>query len=67
MALPDQQPSLPAYLEWGNKQPERHEFYRDKVFAMTDCRRLHGCVTANLVMHLGNQLAGTPCQVFPNP
>jgi Uma2 family endonuclease len=64
MGLPDQQLSLQAYLEWENEQPERHEFYRGEVFAMTGGRRSHGRVTANLVRHLGNQLAGTPCQVF---
>jgi len=64
MGLPDQQLTLPAYLEWENEQPERHEFYRGEVFAMTGGRRSNGRVTANLVRHLGNQLAGTPCQVF---
>lgn len=64
MGLPDQQLSLPAYLEWENEQPERHEFYRGEVFAMTGGRRSHGCVTANLVMNLGLQLKGTPCRVF---
>ncbi len=56
--------TLQAYLDWENAQPERHEFYRGEVFAMTGGRRSHGRVTANLVRHLGNQLAGTPCQVF---
>lgn len=64
MGLPDQQLNLPDFLEWENLQPERHEFYRGEVFAMTGGRRSHGCVTANLVRHLGNQLAGTPCRVF---
>lgn len=64
MGLPDQQLTLPAYLEWENEQPERHEFYRGVVFAMTGGRRSHGCVTANLVMNLGLQLKGTPCRVF---
>lgn len=36
MGLPDQKLTLPAYLEWENEQPERHEFYRGVVFAMTD-------------------------------
>jgi Uma2 family endonuclease len=64
MGLPDQQLSLQAYLEWESQQPERHEFYRGVVFAMTGSRRSHGRVTANLVMHLGLHLRGTPCQVF---
>ena len=64
MGLPNQQLTLPEFLEWENEQPERHEFYRGEVFAMTGGRRSNGRVTANLVRHLGNQLAGTPCQVF---
>jgi len=64
MGLQQEKLSLQAYLDWENAQPERHEFYRGEVFAMTGGRRSHGCVTANLVRHLGNQLAGTPCRVF---
>lgn len=64
MGLPDQKLTLQAYLAWENEQLERHEFYRGVVFAMTGGRRSHGRVTANLVMHLGLHLKGTPCQVF---
>lgn len=64
MGLPLQPITLQEYLDWENAQPDRHEFYRGEVFAMTGGRRSHGCVTANLVRHLGNQLAGTPCRVF---
>lgn len=64
MGLPQQQITLQAYLDWENAQPERHEFYRGEVFAMTGGRRSHGCVTANLVMELGLQLKGKPCRVF---
>jgi Uma2 family endonuclease len=64
MKKPQQQLSLRAYLEWENAQPDRHEFYNGEVFAMTGGRRSHGCVTANLVMHLGLQLKGKSCRVF---
>lgn len=64
MGLPRQQLTLQEYLDWENIQPERHEFHRGEVFAMTGGRRSHGCVTANLVMALGVQLKGTPCRVF---
>ena len=64
MGLKHETLTLQAYLDWENAQPERHEFYRGEVFAMVGGRRSHGCVTANLVRHLGNQLAGTPCRVF---
>jgi Uma2 family endonuclease len=56
--------TLEAYLAWENEQPEKHEFYRGEVFAMVGARRSHGCVVGNLMRHLGNQLAGTPCRPF---
>lgn len=64
MGLKQEKLTLQGYLEWENAHPERHEFYRGEIFAMTGGRRSHGCVTANLVRHLGNRLAGTPCRVF---
>lgn len=64
MGLPQQKLALTDFLNWENAQPERHEFYRGEVFAMTGGRRTHGCVTGNLMRHLGNQLAGTPCRAF---
>ena len=56
--------SLVDFLDWENAQPDRHEFYRGEVFAMTGGRRSHGRVVSNLVRHFGNALAGSPCQVF---
>ena len=56
--------SLQDYLEWESVQPARNEFYRGEVFAKVGGRRGNGRVVANLVRHLGNQLDGTPCQVF---
>jgi len=64
MGLHQDKLSLKAYLEWENAQTERHQFYRGEIFGMTGGRRSHGCVTANLVRHLGNQLVGTSCRVF---
>jgi len=64
MAFPAQKLTLQAYLDWENQQPDRHEFYRGEVFAMVGARRTHGRVVSNLVRHLGNQLAGSPCQIF---
>lgn len=64
MAVPQHKLTLSEFLEWENAQPDRHEFHRGEVFAMVGGRRSHGRVVANLVRHLGNQLDGTPCQVF---
>ena len=56
--------TLQAYLEWENAQPDRHEFHRGEIFAMTGGRRTHGRVLTNLVRFLGNHLEGSACQVF---
>jgi Uma2 family endonuclease len=64
MAVPQHKLTLAEFLEWEEAQAERHEFHRGEVFAMVGGRRSHGRVVANLVRHLGNQLDGSPCQVF---
>jgi Uma2 family endonuclease len=56
--------TLQEYLDWENQQPDRNEFYRGEVFAMTGGRRAHGRIVSNLVRQLGNALDGSPCQVF---
>ncbi len=64
MALPQQKLSLEEYLAWENVQPDRNEFYRGEVFAMTGGRRTHGRVVLNLATQLNLQVRGSPCQVF---
>lgn len=64
MGMPVHKLTLEQFLEWENAQPERHEYVRGEVFAMTGVRRSHGRVVANLLRHLGNRLDGSPCQVF---
>ncbi len=64
MGVPLQKLSLADFLAWENAQAERHEFYRGEVFAMVGGRRSHGTVVGNLMRHLGNLLAGTPCRPF---
>ena len=63
-ALAQPKLSLEEYLAWENDQPDRNEFYRGEVFAMTGARRSHGRVANNLARALGNQLSGSPYQVF---
>jgi len=58
--------SLDEFLEWENTQPDRNEYFRGEVFAMTGGRRAHGRVVGNLMFHLMGQLRGLPCQVWPN-
>lgn len=64
MGMPVHKLSLEEFLEWENAQPERNEYFRGEVFAMTGGRRSHGCVVANLMFQLVGQLRGSPCRVF---
>jgi Uma2 family endonuclease len=56
--------SLADFLAWENVQPERHEFHRGEVFAMTGPRRVHGVVVGNLHAALHRELSGAPCRAF---
>lgn len=56
--------TLQEYLDWENAQPEKHEFHRGEIFAMTGGRRTHGRVLLNLARHIGVHLDGSGCQVF---
>jgi Uma2 family endonuclease len=43
---------------------ERWDF--DAATGMAGARRSHNRVVANLIRHLGNRLAGTPCEALPS-
>lgn len=66
MALP--QTTLPfdfkSYLEWEERQPEKHEFFRGEVFAMVGARRSHVAVTRNILVLLWSSLRGSSCQAY---
>jgi len=55
--------SLQDYLDWEEKQAERHEFLAGEVFAMTGARATHNLVSGNIYMALRQALRGTPCRV----
>jgi Uma2 family endonuclease len=64
MGVPLRKQTLAEFLAWEKEQLDRHEFCRGEMFAVVGGKRGHGRVISNLVRHLGNQLDGTPCQVF---
>ncbi len=64
MGLPANQLSLSEFLDWENRQPQRHEFHRGEVFAMVGARRAHGRVVLNLGRRVAEALEGGPCQAF---
>ena len=64
MSGPHTRMDLEAFLDWENRQPARHEFYRGEVFAMVGARRVHGIVAGNVFAALKSRLKGKPCMVF---
>ena len=52
------------YLEWENHQPERHEYIRGEVFAMSGTSDRHNEISLNLATLLRQHLRGTPCRVY---
>jgi Uma2 family endonuclease len=53
-----------AYLEWENRQQEKHEYLRGEVYAMTGASQAHVVVNGNLFMALSQHLRGTRCRVY---
>lgn len=64
MAVPVQTMTLVDFLAWEEHQPERHEFFRGKTFAMFGGTARHNRVILNLASRIGDHLDGTACQVF---
>ena len=64
MGMPAELLTLEAFLDWENRQEQRHEFHRGEVFAMVGARRAHGRVVMNLARRLAEAVEGSPCQVF---
>ena len=64
MSVPLQKPTLAEYLEWEERQPERHEFYRGEIYLMVGGQRAHFRIIVNLTRHLDTHLDDSPCQVF---
>ena len=64
MSVPAIRLSLDAFLDWEATQPERHEYVRGEVFAMTGASLNHNRVALNLHGLLRAHLRGSPCEVF---
>lgn len=52
------------YLEWEQRQPERHEYVRGEVFAMAGTTDRHNEISLNFTTLLRQHLRGTPCRVY---
>lgn len=66
MTQPQQHDGFSAedYLAWELQQPDKHEYVRGEVFAMTGVSDAHATVSVNFVTRLHAHLRGTPCRLF---
>lgn len=51
------------YLEWESKQPEKYEYAKGEVFAMTGGTLPHNDLTLNIATLLKTKLKGSGCRV----
>jgi Uma2 family endonuclease len=66
MTIPAVQAAFDAdsYLDWEERQSDKHEYVRGEVFAMVGARREHVVVALNLASALKQRLRGGPCQAY---
>jgi Uma2 family endonuclease len=66
MAAPKLKPRLytvDEYLAMERAAEERHVYMDGEIFAMAGEADAHGIISVNIVISLGSQLKGNPCQV----
>jgi Uma2 family endonuclease len=56
--------SLEAYLAWEARQEIKHELVNGRPHMMAGAAKIHNRLCANIIRHLGNRLAGKPCQPY---
>ena len=56
--------SAEQFLEWEEKQPDKHEFIEGKIYTMVGVTRQHAAVTGNIFSWLLQHLRGTRCRVY---
>ncbi|MGA8054214.1 MAG: Uma2 family endonuclease [Burkholderiales bacterium] len=53
-----------AYLDWEARQPDKNEYLRGEVYAMTGASQAHVMVNGNLFVALSRHLRGTGCRAY---
>lgn len=53
-----------AYLSFERNSPDKHEYYKGEIFAMSGASRKHNKIDSNLRTAIGNWLKGKKCNVY---
>jgi len=56
--------SVEEYLQFERESIEKHEFFRNEIFAMAGASPRHNQIFSNLFIAAGIQLKGKPCQPY---
>lgn len=64
IAYSKQKISIEEYLEMENVSPEKHEYYKGEVFAMSGAKGPHVIIRDNILTALKQKLKGKPCKPF---
>ncbi len=65
-ALPRGSWTAEEYLAFERASQEKHEFADGQVYLMTGASRRHNLIVVNIVITLGGQLRGKPCEAYAN-
>ena len=55
---------VPSYLEWEDKQTEKHEYRDGVVVTRAECSDAHVTIMGNVAMALRQHLRGGPCTAW---
>ncbi|MGH7577143.1 MAG: Uma2 family endonuclease [Longimicrobiales bacterium] len=58
--------SAEEYLQFERSSEQRHEYFAGQVFPMPGGSRKHNLIVGNLIIEIGMQLRGRPCEVYPS-
>lgn len=66
MAFPQalKQYTVEEYLAFERESPEKHEYYRGEIFAMSGASLPHNRIQMNFIRKVGNFIEGKGCDVF---
>lgn len=56
--------SIAEYLEMENASPEKHEYYKGEIFAMSGAKMPHNEISSNLMILIGSNLKGKKCKPY---
>jgi Uma2 family endonuclease len=66
IAVPQNYFSADDYLQWEEKQEEKHEYVDGMIYDMAGATEDHIDITTNLTVILSNHLRGKDCKPFPS-